>query len=167
MARSEELEATQENRKTRVIALHIIVIVLEFTNGLLDARNKSEPHLQGKVNTDLLDDEKTETKKIDKQALCETFNQKLFMEHELLAYLIQLTGSDIPSTGGDSNEAQEKQKMNLLTLEEIKLMARIFASMIPETLIEAKIHVLEEDPKVVLQMGGELAASQRIKPNLL
>jgi hypothetical protein len=30
------------------------------------------------------------------------------MEHELLAYLIQLTGSDIPSTGGDSNEAQER-----------------------------------------------------------
>jgi hypothetical protein len=57
--------------------------------------------------------------------------------------------------------------MNLLTLEEIKLMARIFASMIPETLIETKIHVLEEDPKVVLQMGGELAASQKIKPNLL
>lgn len=84
------------------------MIVLEFTNGLLDAQNKSEPPLQSKVNTDLLDDEKTEAKKIDKQALCETFNKKLFMEHELLAYLIQLTGSDIPSTGGDSNEAQEK-----------------------------------------------------------
>jgi hypothetical protein len=46
------------------------VIVLEFTNGLLDAQNKSEPPLQSKVNTDLLDDEKTEAKKIDKQALC-------------------------------------------------------------------------------------------------
>jgi hypothetical protein len=57
--------------------------------------------------------------------------------------------------------------MNLLTVEEIKLMARIFASMIPETLIESKIPVLEKDAEKMLQMGGDLAKSQNIKPNLL
>jgi hypothetical protein len=48
-----------------VIAIHIIVIVLEFTNGLLDARNKEVPH-HGKTNNDLPDDKDTESKKINK-----------------------------------------------------------------------------------------------------
>lgn len=89
IARSEEqLETSPENRKVRVIALHIIVIVLEFTNGLLDAKNKSDVLAQGKPNTDLLDNKEVEVSKMKNQNLCETFNKKLFLEHELLAYLI-------------------------------------------------------------------------------
>jgi len=47
-----------------VIALHIIVIVLEFTNGLLDAKNKSDVLAQGKPNTDLLDNKEAEVSKM-------------------------------------------------------------------------------------------------------
>jgi len=47
-------------------------------------------------------------------------------------------------------------------------MARIFASMIPETLIEAKIPVLKEtSPEYLVQNSSDHAKSQNVKPNIL
>lgn len=77
-----------------------------------------------------------------------------------------MTGLGTPLLEGANDENKVEDKMNLLTVEEIKLMARIFASMIPETLIDAKIPVLEDEPEVVAQKG-ELDRSKPVKPSLL
>ena len=43
VARSNEMEVggdgSKEHRNLRIVSLHILVIVLEFANGLLDARH--------------------------------------------------------------------------------------------------------------------------------
>ena len=81
--------------------------------------------------------------------MCESFNKKLFIEHELLSFLINLVGggnlSVSQSQSGSAKGYPEQDNFNFLTLDEIKLMSRIFASMMPETLISSQMLVIPDD----------------------
>jgi hypothetical protein len=125
VARSDELEASQdgkEHRKLRLVALHIVVIVLEFANGIIDPTGRA----MEESNPDLIEagNSGASAKHIKNSNLCKGFNKKIFFDNDLFSHLIKMSASQFTSKNENSD-------INVLSADELKLVCRAFAAMNP------------------------------------
>ena len=113
------------------------------------------------ANIDLQDDRELEQQMAKLQLLCDNFNNKLFVEHELFPYLVHISLSQ-SGNAHKTNMMPANLVMGVLSTDEVKLFARAFAAMMPDTLIKIALRVVDAPPEREHKIGENVRPEKKL-----
>jgi hypothetical protein len=101
------------------------------------------------------------------QNKCDSFNYKLFVDHELFSYLVKISLSQ--SSSGEKNKFSHDlpDSIGVLSTDEVKLFARAFAAMMPDTLIRIPLRVIDAAPERQPKIGENVRPEKKLSKKSL